>query len=86
MSLTVFDDQAATRQRLRRRLVLLIDRLIVMLDDLDGDPDAEPEEDNDTSDLEASLCGVTFGIGSPGGLDQEANTAPFKLDQTPGRA
>lgn len=127
----VFEHPAVTRQRYRARLTALINRLIAMLDDIDGDPDLEdtgddepslsaavpveawqgsqdawlqgpdddreeacedegaehdgrePEEDNDTSDLEASLCGVTFGIGAPGRYDHEANTAPFAMDQTP---
>lgn len=110
---SVFEHPAATRQRLRRRLTDLIDRLIGMLDDIDGEPDLEdggdvepslaspelgprdsqgrwtagndddleevcedegaehdgrePEEDNDTSDYEASECGVGFGTGSSAG-------------------
>lgn len=128
VSASVFEHPATTRQRLRRRLTALIDRLITMLDDMDGEPDLEdggddepslaapdhgssgsqvrwsagtdddregacedegaehdgrePEEDNDTSDYEASLCGVRFGTGRSSGLDSEATTAAFVLDQT----
>jgi hypothetical protein len=44
----------------------------------------EPEEDNDTSDYEASLCGITFGVGGPSGGDGEGTSAPFTLDQSQG--
>lgn len=127
---SVFEHPATTRQRLRRRLTDLIDRLIAMLDDIDGEPDLEdggeaepslaapelgprdsqsrwaagndddaeevcedegaehdgrePEEDNDTSDYEASLCGITFGVGGPSGGDGEGTSAPFTLDQSQG--
>jgi len=128
----VLEHPAVSRQRLRERLVVLIDRFITMLDDLDGDADLEdagddepslsaavpvetsqgsqegwlqgpdddredvcedegaehdgrePEEDNDTSDYEASLCGVTFGVGACSALDAEGTSAPFVLDQSEG--
>lgn len=128
----VFEHPAVSRQRLRERLVVVIDRFISMLDDLDGDTDLEdggddepslsaslpletwhgsqerwlqgssddredacedegaehdgrePEEDNDTSDYEASLCGVSFGVGSCSALDAEGTSAAFALDQSQG--
>lgn len=45
----------------------------------------EPEEDNDASDYEASLCGIGFGIGDYTGADKEGTSAPFTLDQSQGR-
>jgi hypothetical protein len=61
---------AATRHQFRASVCRLIDRLIVMLDDIDGDPDLEPScddegaiEEDDDRESEASLCGVTFGHG-----------------------
>jgi hypothetical protein len=128
----VFEHPAVSRQKLRERLVVVIDRFISMLDDLDGDTDfedvgddepslsaslpvdaghgsqewwlqgssddsedacedegaehdgREPEEDNDTSDYEASLCGVSFGVGSCSTLDAEGTSAAFALDQSQG--
>lgn len=128
----VFEHPAVTRQRLRRRLTLLIDRLITALDEIDGDPDLEeggddeptlsaaipqttwegsqdawvqgsddereeacedegaehdgrePEEDDDKSDYEASLCGISFGVGSFSGEDNEGTSAPFTFDQSQG--
>lgn len=128
----VFEHPAVSRQRLRRRLILLIDRLITALDEIDGDPDLEeggddeptlsaaipqttwegsqdawvqgpdddreeacedegaehdgrePEEDDDKSDYEASLCGVSFGVGTYSALDAEGTGAPFELDQSQG--
>lgn len=44
----------------------------------------EPEEDDDTSDYEASLCGVSFGVGSCSALDAEGTSAAFALDQSQG--
>jgi len=125
-----FEHPAVTRQRLRQRLTALIDRLITMLDEIDGEPDLEdgaegepslsarelapresqdrwiagndddreeacedegsehdgrePEEDNDASDYEASLCGIGFGIGDYTGADKEGTSAPFTLDQSQG--
>ena len=132
VDVAVFEHPAVTRQRLRRRLTVLIDRLIAALDEIDGDPDLEdgaddepslsaaipqaiwegsqdawaqgadddrevacedegaehdgrePEEDDDTSDYEASLCGVSFGVGTCSALDAEGTGAPFALDQFQG--
>lgn len=127
---SVFEHPAATRHRFRQRLIALIDKLIMMLDDIDGEADLEdggeaeptlgapelgprdsqsrwtagndddreeacedegaehdgrePEEDNDTSDYEASLCGIGFGVGGSSGEDGEGTSAPFTLDQSQG--
>ncbi len=78
------------RHALRRReLEDAVERAIALLNALDGDPDMEPsfedegafEEDDDTSDFEASMCGVSFGTGGTLGNDREATTAPFTMDQ-----
>jgi hypothetical protein len=53
---------AVGRQRLRAKLERVIDRLIVALDHIDGDPDLEPSGDD-----EPSLSGVTFA--TTGGSD-----------------
>ena len=47
--LDLAEHPAVTRQRLQRRLSTLIERLIVMLDDLDGDADFEPDGDDEPS-------------------------------------
>lgn len=49
MSAVPIHHPAIARARLHRRLSLLIDRLIVMLDDLDGDPDLEPDGSDEPS-------------------------------------
>lgn len=47
----------------RAMLEASIEAAIALLDEMDGDPDLEArsDDDNDTSDWEASLCGITFG-------------------------
>lgn len=44
----------------------------------------EPEEDDDKSDYEASLCGISFGVGGCSGEDREGTSAPFTFDQSQG--
>lgn len=44
----------------------------------------EPEEDDDKSDFEASLCGISFGVCGCSGEDREATSAPFTFDQSQG--
>ncbi|MBX9574546.1 MAG: hypothetical protein K2X07_02790 [Caulobacteraceae bacterium] len=48
---------ALERARLHRRLSLLVDRLITILDGLDGDPDLEDGADDEPS-LSAAIPGV----------------------------
>lgn len=74
MTAVLIEHPAKSRHALRQRLTTLIDRLILALDQIDGDPDFEDEEDdqcddegaieddNDTSDLEPSLCGVDMSV------------------------
>lgn len=45
---------AVTKQRLRQRLSLLIERLVCALDEIDGDPDFEDGADDEPS-LSASI-------------------------------
>lgn len=45
----LIEHPAASRHRLRQRLAKLIDRLIVTLDELDGDPDIEDGGDDEPS-------------------------------------
>lgn len=52
--LHLVEHPAASRHRLRQRLSGLIDRLICVLDDLDGDPDLEDGADDEPS-LSASI-------------------------------
>lgn len=77
---------------LRLRLEEAVERALAALDALDNDPDfepeedlehdgCEPEEDNDTSDHEASFCGITFGRGEWDGIDREANSPVFVMNQ-----
>lgn len=136
MSVDLVIHPAATRHQFRAQVCRLVERLIAMLDEIDGDADLEggaddeprlsftghmnqdmairgepigwavergeydleeacedegaehdgrePEEDNDTSDYEASLCGVSFGVGSCSALDAEGTSAAFALDQSQG--
>ncbi|MBX9614908.1 MAG: hypothetical protein K2X25_04895 [Caulobacteraceae bacterium] len=82
---------AVGRQRLRAKLETVIDRLIVALDGIDGDPDLEPggddEPDSDrepASDDEPSLSGVTFA--TTGGSDDREDGCDdegFDCDREP---
>lgn len=73
----------------RKQLEDAVERALAALDALDGDPDFEEQcedegafdGDNDTSDYEASLCGVRFGCGSPSALDAEGTGPAFLMDQ-----
>lgn len=70
---------ALGRQRLRAKLESVIDRLIVALDGIDGDPDVEP-----ASDDEPSLSGVTFA--TTGGSDDREDGCDdegFDCDREP---
>lgn len=69
---------------LRAQLETAIERAITILDQMDGDSDLEGncDDDDDRSDFEAPLCGVTFGTGDRQGHWAEAvRSAPFELDQ-----
>ena len=48
------------RDALRRRLEDQVERLLQLLDALDGDADAEPEPDEDNGDTEDELAPVTL--------------------------
>ncbi|NWE53568.1 hypothetical protein [Brevundimonas sp. P7753] len=48
-ALAVIEHPAIERQRLRRKLERVIDKLIVALDTLDGDPDLEDGADDEPS-------------------------------------
>lgn len=67
---------------LRKQVEAQIERLIALLDDIDGDPDFEVEEDNDTSDFEPSLCGINMPMFLGSADDCEADGPAFKIDQT----
>lgn len=67
---------------LRKQVEAQIERLIALLDDIDGDPDFEAEEDNDTSDLEPNLCGINMPMFQGSADDCEADGPAFKMDQS----
>jgi len=67
---------------LRKQVEAQIERLIALLDDIDGDPDFEAEEDNDTSDYEPSLCGINMPMFLGSADDCEADGPAFKMDQS----
>jgi len=74
-----FENPAVGRQRLRAKLESVIDRLIVALDGIDGDPDLELGGDD-----EPSLSGVTFS--STGGSDDREDGCDdegFDCDREP---
>ena len=67
---------------LRKLAEVQIERLIALLDDLDGDPDFELEVDGDDSDLEPSLCGIEMPMFLGRDDDGEADGPAFVMDQT----
>lgn len=79
----------------RKELEAAVERALAALDALDGDPDfemecedegaehdgREPEEDDDQSDREPSLCGVFMPTCGGQGDDLEASGASFTMNQ-----
>ena len=49
-------------QALRHRIGVTVDRLIAILDEIDGDPDLEPEPTEEQHDAEAELTWTTAPI------------------------